>query len=86
MNNPALLVLNGNGIKGTRKYPITHGSSDDRGYKFCKCFKCGTIEECVPSFDFYTLERDGGTGPLYCESCFFSECYKKEKVKEKGEA
>jgi len=53
----------------TEHTPITHGGPD-RCYKICKCSKCSTVRECTPSFDFYTLDEEGGDlGPLVCESC-----------------
>lgn len=47
---------------------ITNGGTN-RGYKLCKCCKCGKIEKCTMSRDFYTL-GDDDTGPLHCEDCF----------------
>jgi hypothetical protein len=51
---------------------ITHGGTD-RGYKNCKCFKCGIVARCTPLFDFYTVDNDS-TGPLFCEVCFSHYC------------
>lgn len=52
--------------------PITHGGTD-RGYKLCKCSKCGAEEVCTPRRDFYTLRGDT-KGPLHCEDCFRKWC------------
>lgn len=52
----------------TEQTPITNGGSNRR-YKQCKCGQCGTVRECVPNFDFYTLEGDDD-GLLQCENCF----------------
>lgn len=45
---------------------ITHGGTD-RGYKLCRCHKCGVESVCTPSNDFYTTESVDE--PLKCEAC-----------------
>lgn len=63
--------------------PITHGGTD-RGYKLCKCAKCGDEHQCTPTRDFFTL-RDDPTGLLYCESCMMSKWSKdayEDRIKE----
>lgn len=52
----------------TEQEIITHGGTD-RGYKMCRCNKCMIEKKCTPFFDFYTLDKDGDAGPLYCEIC-----------------
>jgi hypothetical protein len=45
-----------------------------RAGKVCKCYECGIIRRCVPSFDFYTKETDANKklAPLYCEGCLLT--------------
>lgn len=63
--------------------PITHGGTD-RGYKLCKCAKCGVEAECKPSFDFYTPPEDD-KGPLRCYGCSWSEFISSKKEHERAE-
>lgn len=49
------------------KSPITHGGPDRR-YEMCQCSKCGTVQQCVPGYDFFTTTDD--LGPLLCSDCF----------------
>lgn len=48
---------------------FTSDKDGDRRDQLCKCFKCGIISKCTPSFDFYTVEAFK-TDALYCERCF----------------
>ena len=60
--------------------PITHGGTD-RGYKLCKCAKCGVEAECTPKTPFFTL-GDDDVGPLHCMACFWDrrfELFLREK-------
>jgi hypothetical protein len=50
---------------------ITHGG-EDRRYKPCRCYVCGRVAVCRPSFDFYT-KPDEPNGLLYCEACMRSK-------------
>lgn len=61
--------------------PITHGGSD-RGYKQCKCYRCGIVEVCTPARDFYTI--DSATGPLWCETCFWLRKSREARQKQSG--
>lgn len=56
--------------------PITHGGTK-RGYKQCKCSKCGIVSQCTPNFDFYTTTDPNG--PLLCERCFWQYAHTKLK-------
>lgn len=42
------------------------------GGKMCACAKCGCIERCTVSFDFYPYKIDGKT-LLQCERCLMME-------------
>ncbi len=54
-----------------REEILTRGGPD-RGGRFCRCHKCGAVERCTPSTDFYVRDRvDGPEGPLYCQRCIF---------------
>jgi hypothetical protein len=33
---------------------------------FCKCFDCGIVARCTPTFDFFVMEKDGA---LLCFAC-----------------
>lgn len=55
-------------MKGTDNNPITHNSDGPRGYKICKCCKCGIVQQCTPKFDFYFK---AGEDVLHCETCFW---------------
>lgn len=54
--------------------PITHGGTD-RGYKACKCSRCGKVDICTPTRNFYTTDSE--TGPLVCEPCLLWKRYLK---------
>ena len=51
---------------GTKQDPLRRGTDGERPYKYCLCYKCGTIAKCVPQFDFYT---HGDEDRLICEKC-----------------
>lgn len=53
---------------GTKANPCTlENSSIDEIYgKYCRCEKCGCVERCFGSFDFYRTEDDR----FLCEHCF----------------
>jgi hypothetical protein len=57
--------------------PITHGGTD-RGYKLCKCAKCGDVSVCTPFNDYYTA-RGSDNGPLFCGNCIFALAAMQEK-------
>ncbi len=63
--------------------PITHGGTD-RGYKLCKCAKCGVERECTPAHDFFTY-GDDLTGPLYCGHCLWMVHIEDQKATERAE-
>jgi len=65
---------NGPGVEGNAEYHLCEAcvlttGKGNRQYKLCKCNKCGTVGQCTPNRDFYTVSNDDD-GPLYCESCF----------------
>lgn len=52
----------------------THGDSPKTyAGKKCRCNRCGVVETCRPSFDFYTRTSDGHLGPLFCYPCLLAD-------------
>ncbi len=53
--------------------PIETGPVSKILYKHCLCCACGIVAKCTPSFDFYTREKDGPSGALYCYHCLIAD-------------
>lgn len=52
---------------------ITNGDSPKTYFgKRCKCSRCGIVEVCRTSFDFYTRTQDE-LGPLFCYPCLLAD-------------
>ena len=48
---------------------ITTGDKD-RCFRKCKCAKCGVVEVCTPTNDFYTIPKNRDS-LIYCEACMY---------------
>ncbi len=58
---------------------VVTATNEPRQYRMCECCVCKTVEQCTPSFDFYTTDDHGDK--LLCEDCFHK--YVSHKLKEK---
>jgi hypothetical protein len=58
-------------MKGDFDDPFTHDDlTTARRQKWCKCSKCGKVQCCTPSTDFYGDFTLGS--PLKCEGCMLN--------------
>ena len=64
---------------GTKEAPLLYGGAD-RGWKWCRCDRCRTVQQCTPDFDFFTKAYAPAPALLYCLSCLGIETHTKIRL------